>query len=697
MKPVSFLIVFLFMFALIGCNSASPPSAEIKPEELSVHGDVRVDNYYWLRERENPEVIAYLEAENDYAEKVMADTAELQETLFEEIKGRIKPNDESVPVLLNGYYYYIRFTEGAEYPVYCRKEGSLEAEEEVILDVNQIAGDNEFFSVTGVTASPDNRLLVYGVDNVGRRRYELRFKNLETGEPIDTVIENVTGRAVWANDNNTVFYTRKDPETLRAYQVYRQALDGDAELVFQEDDVTFSCGVGKSKSREYIIIGSSQTLSNEYRYLDADDPEGEFKILQPRERGLEYRADHLGDYFYILTNLEAMNFRLMRAPLDATGKENWEEVIAHRDDVLLQSFELFKDYLVVSERGDALTRVRVIPWSGEGDHYVEFPEEVCDAGIGWDNPEYDTELVRLNYSSMVTPPTVYDYNMATREKILRKQDEVPGYNREAYTTDRLWATAGDGTRVPVSMVYRTEDFNRDGSNPCLLYAYGSYGSSTDPSFRSSVFSLLDRGFVFAIAHIRGGQEMGRQWYEDGKLLNKKNTFTDFNDVARYLVDEQVTSRDRLFAMGGSAGGLLMGAVINMEPDLYKGVIAHVPFVDVVTTMLDEDIPLTTFEWDEWGDPRKEEYYRYMLSYSPYDQVKEQEYPHLLVTTSLHDSQVQYWEPAKWVAKLRAMKEGDSLLLLKTNLEGGHGGTTGRYKRLRDTAYDYAFMLKLLEE
>ena len=697
MKPIAVLVVFLFMIAFIGCSSTSPPSAQIKPEELTVHGDVRVDNYYWLRDRENPEVIAYLEAENAYAEKVMADTSELQETLFEEIKGRIKPNDESVPVLLNGYYYYTRFTEGKEYPVYCRRQGSLEAEEEVILDVNEIAGGNEFFSVTGVTASPDNRMLVYGVDNVGRRRYELRFKDLETGKQLDTVIEDVTGRAVWANDNNTVFYTRKDPETLRAYQVYRQPLDGDAELVFQEDDVTFSCGVGKSKSREYIIIGSSQTLSNEYRYLDADDPGGEFKIVQPRERGLEYQADHLGDYFYILTNLDAMNFRLMRASLDATEKEHWEEVIGHRDDVLLQSFELFRDYLVVSERGNALTRVRVIPWSGEGEHYVEFPEEVCDAGIGWDNPEYDTDQVRLNYSSLVTPPTVYDYNMATREKLLRKQDEVPGYNRDAYSTERLWATAADGTQVPVSMVYRTDDFKKDGSNPCLLYAYGSYGSSTDPRFRSSVVSLLDRGFVFAIAHIRGGQEMGRQWYEDGKLFNKKNTFTDFNDVARFLISEKVTSSDKMFAMGGSAGGLLMGAVINTEPELYKGVIAHVPFVDVVTTMLDEDIPLTTFEWDEWGDPREEDYYRYMLSYSPYDQVKAQEYPHLLVTTSLHDSQVQYWEPAKWVAKLRVLKEGDSRLLLKTNLEGGHGGTTGRYKRLWDTAYDYAFMLDLLKE
>ena len=697
MKTMAFLLVLVLVTVLAGCSNDGPPSAPVITEELEIHGDVRTDNYYWLRDREDPEVTAYLEAENRYAEQVMAHTEGLQETLFEEIKGRIKPNDESVPVLLNGYYYYTRFEEGQEYPVYCRKKGSLEEEEEVILDVNELAGDHEFFSVTGVIASPDNELLAYSVDTVGRRKYELHFKNLVTGAQLETVIEDVTGRAVWANDNNTVFYTRRDPDTLRAFQVYRQPLDGAAELVFQEDDVIFSCGVGKSKSRDYIMISSHHTLSNEYRYLDADDPGGEFRVVHPRERGLEYQADQLGDYFYILTNLEAQNFRLMRAPVNTPGKEHWEEVIPHRDDVLLQGFELFKDYLVVSERGNALTRVRVIPWAGDGDHYVEFPEEVCDAGISWSNPEFDTGLVRLNYSSLVTPPTVYDYDMSSREKILRKQDEVPGYNRDAYSTQRLWAPADDGKKVPVSLVWKNDELQKDGSNPCLLYAYGSYGSSTDPGFRSSVFSLLDRGFVFAIAHIRGGQEMGRQWYEDGKLLKKMNTFTDFNDVAHYLVDEQFTSPDKLFAMGGSAGGLLMGAVINLEPQLYRGVIAHVPFVDVVTTMLDADIPLTTFEWDEWGDPREEEYYRYMLSYSPYDQVEEKEYPNLLVTTSLHDSQVQYWEPAKWVARLRAMKTDDNRLLLKTNMEGGHGGTTGRYKRLRDTAYDYAFMLDLLEE
>jgi len=695
MKPLALLLVFVFVIALIGCGNDGPPTARIIPEELSIHGETRTDNYYWLRERENPEVIAYLEAENEYAAGVMAQTAELQNTLFEEIKGRIKPNDESVPVLLNGYYYYTRFEAGTEYPVYCRRKGSLEAEEEVTLNVNEMAADHQFFSVTGVIASPDNNLLAYSVDTVGRRKYELRFKNLLTGEQLETIIKDVTGRAVWANDNNTVFYTRRDPDTLRAFQIYRQTLGGEAVLVYQEDDVIFSCGVDKSKSREYIIISSNHTLSNEYRYLDADDPAGEFRIIQSRERGLEYYADQLGKYFYILTNMDAENFRLMRAPLNTTEKENWEEVIPHRDDILLQGFELFKNYLVVSERGNALTRVRVIPWSGDEEHYVEFPEEVCAARISRSNPEFDTDMVRLNYSSLVTPQSVYDYNMATREKVLKKQDEVPGYNREAYTTKRLRAPADDGKEVPVSLVYKTELFKADGSNPCLLYSYGSYGFSTDPGFRPSVFSLLDRGFVFGVGHIRGGQEMGRQWYEDGKLLNKINTFTDFNDVAHYLIDEQFTSSDRLFAMGGSAGGLLMGAVANLEPQLYRGLIAHVPFVDVVTTMLDANIPLTTFEWDEWGNPQQEEYYRYMLSYSPYDQVEAKDYPNLLVTTSLHDSQVQYWEPAKWVAKLRKLKTDDNRLLLKTNMEGGHGGTTGRYKRLRDTAYDYAFMLDLL--
>ncbi len=697
MKPLALFFVFLFIIVMTGCGTEGPPAARIIPEELSIHGDVRTDNYYWLRERENPEVVAYLEAENEYAAKVMGHTEELQNTVFEEIKARIKPNDESVPVLLNGYYYYTRFEEGQEYPIYCRKKGSLEADEEVILNVNEMAGDHEFFSVEGVVASPDNNLLAYSVDTVGRRKYELHFKNLLTGEQLEKVIKDVKGSAVWANDNNTVFYTRRDPDTLRAFQIYRQALDGESVLVFQEDDVIFSCGVGKSKSRDYIIIGSNHTLSNEYRYLDADNPTGEFKVIQPRERGLEYQADQLGDYFYILTNLDAENFRLMRAPLNATEKENWEEVIPCREDVLLQGFELFKNYLVVSERGNAMTRVRVIPWSGKDEHYVEFPEEVCEASISWSNPEFNTDLVRLNYSSLVTPDSVYDYNMSTREKVLKKQDEVPGYNPEDYTTCRLWAPADDGKKVPISMVYKTGELKKDGSNPCLLYAYGSYGSSTDPSFDTSIFSLLDRGFVYAIAHIRGGQEMGRQWYEDGKLLKKMNTFTDFNDVAHYLIDEQYTSSSRLFAMGGSAGGLLMGAVINLEPELYRGVTAFVPFVDVVTTMLDADIPLTTFEWDEWGDPRQEEYYRYMLSYSPYDQVEAKDYPNLLVTTSLADSQVQYWEPAKWVAKLRTMKTDNNRLLLKTNMEGGHGGTTGRYKRLRDTAYDYAFMLDLLEK
>ncbi|MFH1964981.1 MAG: oligopeptidase B, partial [Acidobacteriota bacterium] len=456
MKPLAFLLVFVFIIALIGCGNDGPPTARIIPEELSIHGDVRTDNYYWLRERENPEVIAYLEAENEYAAGLMTHTEELQNTLFEEIKGRIKPNDESVPVLLNGYYYYTRFEEGTEYPIYCRKEGSLEAEEEVILNVNEMAGDHEFFSVTGVVASPDNNLLAYSLDTVGRRKYELHFKNLLTGEQLETIIKDVTGRAVWANDNNTVFYTRRDPDTLRAFQIYRQALDGESALVFQEDDVIFSCGVDKSKSREYIIISSDHTLSNEYRYLEADNPTGEFRIIQSRERGLEYHADQLGGFFYILTNMDAKNFRLMRAPLNATEKENWEEVIPHRDDILLQGFELFKNHLAVSERGNAVTRVRIIPWSGDGEHYVEFPEEVCAADISRSNPEFDTDLLRLNYSSLITPESVYDYNMSSREKLLKKQDEVPGYNRDAYTTSRLWAPADDGKEVPVSLVYKTE-------------------------------------------------------------------------------------------------------------------------------------------------------------------------------------------------------------------------------------------------
>ena len=679
-------------------QSLTPPVAKVVPERLEKHGDVRVDDYYWLRERENPEVIAYLEAENAYTEAVMAHTADLREKLFEEIKARIKQTDLSVPFRLDDYFYYTKTEEGKEYPIYARKKGSLDADEEILIDVNEVAEGHGFTSVPRPAMSYDHNIMAFAADTVGRRFYTIRFKDLRTGEMLDDEIGPVTANVAWANDNRTLFYTRQDPVTLRAYQIYRHVLGTDPakdELVYEEPDTEFSCYVWKTKSKRYVIIGCSQTLSNEYRFLEADDPAGEFRVFLPREAEHEYNIDHFGDYFYIRTNDGgAENFKLMRTPVAKTGKANWEEVIGHRDDVLLEDFEVFRDHLVVSERKDGLVQLRLRPWSGEGEHYLDFGEPAYLAYVST-NPEVDTNVLRYGYTSMTTPNSVYDYNMNTREKKLLKQEEVlGGFDPADYVTERLYASARDGVRVPVSIVYR-KGLQKNGDNPLLLYGYGSYGYSMDATFSSPRLSLLDRGFVYAIAHVRGGEEMGRHWYEDGKLLNKKNTFTDFIDVTEFLIGEGYTNPEKLFAQGGSAGGLLMGAVTNMRPDLFKGVLALVPWVDVVTTMLDESVPLTTGEYDEWGNPNDEAYYRYMLSYSPYDNVEAKDYPNMLVTTGLHDSQVQYFEPAKWVAKLRAMKTDGNRLLLKTNMEAGHGGASGRYKRYEEIAFQYAFMLDLV--
>ena len=699
MSSVVKVVLLGMVVVIIGCESATPPVAKIKPKELVAHGDVRVDDYFWLKERENPEVIAYLEAENEYLDKMMRHTRKLQDELFEEIKGRIKPNDETVPYLLEGYYYYSRYEEGNEYAIHCRKRGDLEAPEEITLDGNRLAEGHEFFALRGLQVSSDRDILAFGSDTFGRRFYTLRFKNLVTGEMLPDVIPDVTGSLAWANDNKTLFYSRQDPETLRPYQIYRHVLGsdvGDDVLIYQEDDETFRCYVYKTKSRELIMIASSQSLSDEYRYLDATDPTGRFTLIQPRERNHEYSVDHYAGRFYFRTNWNAENFRLMESPVSNPGKANWREVIPHREDVYLSSFEIFEDFLVLSERRDALNHLGVIPWNGSQEHDLDFGEPAYLAFIST-NTEFDTTVLRYGYSSMTTPRSVFDYDMITREKTLMKQDEVVGgFDSSAYRTERLWATARDGTRVPISIVYPRE-LQRDGSSPLLLYGYGSYGASMDATFSSARLSLLERGFAYAIAHVRGGQELGRWWYEDGKLLRKKNTFTDFIDCAEYLVAEEYTSSDRLFAMGASAGGLLMGAVLNMRPDLFQGVVAHVPWVDVVTTMLDSSIPLTTSEYDEWGDPNDKKYYDTMLSYSPYDNVEAMDYPNLLVTTGLHDSQVQYWEPAKWVAKLRALKTDDNLLLFKTIMEAGHGGATGRFKRHKETALSYAFMLDLVED
>lgn len=673
-----------------------PPVAAKHPHRLEAHGHVRIDDYYWLRERDNPEVIAYLEAENEWTEAVMAHTKDLQDRLFEEIKGRIKQDDSSVPYLEDGYWYYSRTEEGKEYAIYCRKKDSLDAPEEIMLDVNELAAGHGFFAASGMRVSPRGDVLAFGADTVGRRFYTLRFKNLETGEFLTDEIPDVTNNLVWANDNQTVFYTKQHPETLRRYQVYRHRLGTDpAEdaLVYEEPDETFSSAVFKTKSKRFLMIASFQTLSSEYRYIDAARPEDEWTVILPRERDHEYSVDHYGDHFYIRTNAGAKNFRLVRAPVDRPGRESWEDVIPHREDVLLEGIEIFRDHLVVMERKNGLMQLRVRRWDGTGEHYLQFDEPAYVAYVSG-NPEFDTDLLRYVYSSMTTPWSTYDYNMDTRGQTLLKRDEVLGeFDPANYITERLRVRTHDGVNVPISLVYR-RDKRREGPNPLLLYGYGSYGASMDATFSATRLSLLDRGFIYAIAHVRGGEELGRWWYEQGKLFHKKNTFTDFIAVAENLIREGYTSPNMLYAQGGSAGGLLVGAVANMRPDLFDGIVARVPWVDVVTTMLDPSIPLTTSEYDEWGDPNEPDYYHYMLSYSPYDNVNAQDYPNLLVTTGLHDSQVQYWEPAKWVAKLRALKTDDNRLLLKTNMEAGHGGASGRYRRYRETAFVYAFLLDL---
>jgi len=675
------------------------PVAKVVPKRLEKHGHVREDDYYWLKERENPEVIKYLEAENEYTSAVMAHTKDLQETLFHEFKTRIKQTDMSVPYKRDDYYYYSRTEEKKDYPIYCRKKMSLEAAEEIMIDVNQVAEGHKFCSVAAPQVSSGQDLIAYAVDTVGRRFYTIRFKNLQTGETFKDTIPNVTSNVAWANDNKTVFYARQDPATLRSHRIYRHVLGTDPaldELVYEEKDETFNCYVSQTKSKKYLMIASVQTLSDEYRYLDASDPQGAFQVFLPRQRDHEYSVDHYQDHFYVRTNHKAKNFRLMRTPVSKTALEHWEEVLPHRDDVYLQGFEIFRDHLVVSERKNGLLQMRIRPWSGAAEHYIDFGEPAYFA-FPTNNFNFDTPLVRYTYSSMTTPPSVYDYNMVTREKKLLKREEVlGGFDSANYQTERIYATVADGVRVPISLVYR-KPFKKDGTNPLLLYGYGSYGASIEPRFEAYRISLLDRGFVFAMAHVRGGQELGRQWYEYGKLLKKKNTFTDFIACAENLIREKYADPKRVFAHGGSAGGLLIGAVVTMRPDLFTGAIAEVPFVDVVTTMLDDSIPLTTNEFDEWGNPNDKQYYDYILSYSPYDQTKPASYPHLLVTTGLHDSQVQFWEPAKWVARLRRVTKNSNRLLLKTEMRAGHGGLTARDDRYREEAFQYAFLVDLARQ
>lgn len=688
-----FLVI---LFIAISCTSkveVKPPVAKKIAKELTVHSDTRIDNYYWMNDREDPEVIAHLEAENAYKEAVMKHTEPLQEKLFEEIKSKIKQEDESVPYKKNGYFYYTRTIPEKEYYLVCRKKENLDSPEEVMLDVNKMADGYEYYALGGSSVSPDNKIVAFSMDTVSRRQYTVNFKNLETGEILNDIIPNTTGRVTWANDSKTVFYILKDDVTLRSEKIMKHTLgtpvESDVE-VFYEADETFSTFIFKTKSEEYLVIGSESTLTSEYRFLDANNPGGEFKIIQPRTRGLEYQIDHFGDHFYIRTNLDALNFRLVKTPVNKTEKENWKEVIAHRNDVYFDDIDIFKDYLVVSERKEGITQLRIMPWNNNNEYYIDFEEEVY-ATFSNVNLEFDTDVFRFSYTSLTTPNSVFDYNMQTKERKLLKQEEIlGGFDKNNYETKRIYATAMDGVKIPISIVYR-KGMEKNGDNPTLIYGYGSYGATMDPSFRLSILPLLDRGFVYAIAHIRGGQINGRQWYDDGKLLKKMNTFTDFNDCAQYLIDEKFTSSEKLFAKGGSAGGLLMGACINLKPQLYKGVVAAVPFVDVVTTMLDETIPLTTGEFDEWGNPKDEKYYYYMKSYSPYDNVVAKDYPAILVTTGLHDSQVQYWEPAKWVAKLRELKTDKNSLIFHINMDYGHGGASGRFQWIKDIALEYAFI------
>ena len=721
-----FAIAFTFAVASSSCNSSdssmashnqpelteaqfpAPPTAEKQTHITAIHGLQLEDDYFWMRlsdeqkeaaepDEQTAKVVDYLNRENDYTKEVMNGTEAFQENLFNEIVGRIKQDDQSVPLLDNGYYYYSRYEEGKEYAIYCRKLGSLEAEEQVMLNVNEMAEGFNYYAVGGQSVSTNNNLLAFSVDTVSRREYTLQFKDLTTGEVLADRIPGTTGGATWANDNKTVYYSKKDPITLRSSRIFKHVLGTDASqdvLVFEEADETFSCGIGKSKSEQYLMIASYSTVSNEWRYLDANTPNGEWKIIQPRERNLEYSCSHYGEHFYITTNRDAKNFKLVRTPIHATTYENWEDVLPHRDETLLEGVDIFKDYLVVSERTEGLNQIRVKRWDDAEDYYIQFPDPAYSAYVGA-NPDFDTKQLRYGYNSMTTPSSVFEMDMVSQATNLLKQQEVLGgsFDPANYESERVMVEARDGTKVPVSIVSR-KGVKKDGNNPFLLYAYGSYGYSMDAGFSSTRLSLLDRGFVYAIAHIRGGQEMGRDWYEDGKMFNKKNTFTDFVDCGQAMVDLGYTSPQHLYAMGGSAGGLLMGAVVNMAPALFNGVIAAVPFVDVINTMLDESIPLTTGEFDEWGNPKNKDSFDYMMSYSPYDNVTAQDYPHMLVTTGYWDSQVQYWEPAKWVAKLRDTKTGENLLVMDCNMETGHGGASGRFKRLRETAMEYAFFMML---
>ena len=674
------------------------PLAKQIPKNLTIHDDVRVDEFYWLNDRENPEVIDYLNKENDYYDAHTAHTKKFQTSLFEEMKSRIKEDDSSVPYKYNGYWYITKYEKGKDYPIYTRKKETLEAAEELLFDCNEMAKDHSYFRLVGLNINLNNDLVSYGIDTTGRRQYTLHIKDLKTNKIFKDEISNTTGGSTWANDNKTLFYTQKDETTLRSEAIYKHQLNTDQKsdvLIYEETDDTFGVSVYKTKSDKYLVIASYSTLTTEYQILKADTPNGDFKVFQPRTRGLEYGISHFEDSFYIVSNADgAQNFKLSKTSETQTEKQYWKDVIPHRESVLLEDIDIFKDFLVVSERENGLNHIHIKRWDGTDSYYLPFESETYTA-YTTTNIDFNTTILRYGYQSLTTPSSVIDFDMVTKTKTIQKEQEVLGgkFKKENYTSERLWATATDGTQIPISLI-RHVDTKKSSKTPLLLYAYGSYGSTIDPYFSTVRLSLLDRGFVYAIAHIRGGQYLGRQWYEDGKLFKKKNTFSDFVDCSKYLIKNNYTSAEHHYAMGGSAGGLLMGAVINLAPELYNGVVAQVAFVDVVTTMLDDSIPLTTGEYDEWGNPNEKDYYDYMKSYSPYDNVTNKLYPNMLVTTGLHDSQVQYWEPAKWVARLRAQNKNTSQLYLQTNMEAGHGGASGRFEALKEVAAEYAFLLDL---
>ena len=702
------LILSLASVIIFSCNNKSttnnmsefnqPPKVKQIPKELKIHGDVRIDEYYWLNDRENPEVIDYLNKENDYYEQETLHTKNFQKDLFEEIKSRIKKDDSSVPYKFNGYWYITRYEKGKDYPIYTRKKESLDSKEELLFDCNIMAKDHSYFRLVGLSVSPNNQYVSYGVDTTGRRQYKLLIKDLKSNKVLKEKVWNTTGGSTWANDNKTLFYVLKDETTLRSEAVYKHRINTSSEideLVYEEKDETFGVGVYKTKSQKYIVISSYSTLTSEHKILNADKPDGTFKVFQPRIRGLEYSISHFEDSFYIVSNSDkAQNFKLSKTSEKNTEINNWIDVIPHRENVLLEGIDIFKDFLVISERENGLNKIKISKWDKSSSYYLPFNSETYTA-YTTTNIDFKTSKLRYSYQSLTTPSSVIEFDMLTKEKKILKEQKVlsVSFKKENYISKRLWATASDGTKIPISLVYH-KDTKISSSTPLLQYAYGSYGSTIDPYFSTVRLSLLDRGFIYAIAHIRGGEYMGRQWYENGKLLKKKNSFSDFIDSSKFLIENNYTSPKHLYAMGGSAGGLLMGAVINMAPDIYNGVVAQVPFVDVVTTMLDEDIPLTTGEYDEWGNPNDKDYYEYMLSYSPYDNVKNKKYPNLLVTTGLYDSQVQYWEPAKWVARLRNLSNNTSKLYLNTNMDAGHGGPSGRFESLKEIASVYAFIFDL---